>query len=195
MPDNPESTNEMDTLLGWLDNDRDRAVESLIRLRQRLVFYFRFFVDPDTLADEVIDRILNNLRDNKAQTTGKAENYALAVARKVKLEQGRKRKIYSIDDETDLNAFERHKFLAVPPPDEIKDDFEKLLQTTMNCIRDLGHDGETFLKYYSEQKDANANGFREGLAATEGMTLLNLRVKIYRIRKRIIDCVEKKLNK
>jgi RNA polymerase sigma factor (sigma-70 family) len=93
---------QFDSLLTWLDEDRDVAGRTYETIRSGLVriFVSKGFSDAEDLADETINRVMVRLRDIRATYTGRQANYFLGVARNIIRERRRRREIAGgvIDD-------------------------------------------------------------------------------------------------
>lgn len=182
-----ESPNGLHLLLDWLHEDRDEAGAIYVKLLERLAFTFRLFDDPDEIANEVIDRVCQNLQDGKVDKTGKAANYIYGVARNVKREKFRRKKVFlSFDPDIKINELE---------PDKVdEEELEKLCNAAKDCINEAGENGKIFMKYYFGTESADKFDYRKELARENGMKIKALRVKVLRIRAKLEECVEKKIN-
>src|SRR5687767_12009071 len=81
-----ETTQEgFDTLLGWLDEDRDQAGMKYEVIRQRLIKIFtcRGCGEPEDLADETITRVTAKIPEVAPHYEGDPILYFFGVARKV----------------------------------------------------------------------------------------------------------------
>jgi hypothetical protein len=78
------SQEAFDVFLAWLDPDRDRASEKYEEIRRELItdFVRRECSDPETLADEVIDRVIGKLPEIAGTYAGDPALYVYAVAKK-----------------------------------------------------------------------------------------------------------------
>lgn len=179
--------NEFDRLLGWLDPDnRERAVEAYLALRAKLGFFFRRFPDPDDLADRAIDRALRKISRRKVDLSGNAENYIMGIARFLALEKYRERRLVSLSDLNEIpdkrDQFSDHR--------KTEEQFELL----ENCLkRTNSSDRELFSSYYALPENSSAEEHRLAVARRFDLTPVNLRVKIYRIRKGLRKCIEKNM--
>jgi len=91
----PDIHQPFETLLGWLDRDRDVAGEKYETIRSGLVriFVSKGFSDAEHLADETIDRVIKRLPDIIDTYEGPPVRYFHGVARDVLLEASRPREI------------------------------------------------------------------------------------------------------
>ncbi len=77
-----------DSLLGWLDQDREQAGEKYEKIRLRLIKIFtcRGCAEADDLADETINRVTAKVAELISKYTGDPALYFYGVAQKVHLE-------------------------------------------------------------------------------------------------------------
>src|SRR4051794_17203645 len=82
-----------DSLLEWLDPDRERAGAKYEEIRRRLVKIFmgRACSSAEDLADETINRVTLKLGEIKSDYRGEPERYFYAVARNVAREYLRRK--------------------------------------------------------------------------------------------------------
>jgi len=77
------SREAFDAFLAWLDPDRERAGERYEEIRRELIkdFVRRECSDAETLADEVIDRVIGKLPEISGTYAGDPALYVYAVAK------------------------------------------------------------------------------------------------------------------
>jgi DNA-directed RNA polymerase specialized sigma24 family protein len=175
------SQRSFESLLHWLDSDRDRAGKRYEDIRGRLIKIFssRGCSEPDLLADETINRVARRV-DEIAQTyQGDPALYFYGVANKIHLEQLKKQKPLS-------------KTPVVP---EVND-FEQEYVCLEGCIDHLPADSrDLVLQYYAHEQHAKIVN-RQRLAETLGIGLNALRIRAHRtrlaLRKCIVRCLEQK---
>src|SRR5829696_877563 len=82
-----------DSLLEWLDPDRERAGAKYEEIRRRLIKIFmgRACSSAEDLADETINRVISKLSEIKSDFRGEPARYFYGLANKVHLEYLRKR--------------------------------------------------------------------------------------------------------
>src|SRR6266550_5419038 len=82
-----------DSLLAWLDSERDEAGRKYEEIRLRLIkiFVCRGCHEPEDLADETINRVSKKLREIESTYLGNPALYFYGVANKVHLEYLRRR--------------------------------------------------------------------------------------------------------
>ena len=166
-----------DKMLAWLDPNRDQAGKKYEEIRRRLmkIFTCRGCTEADALADETINRVTRKVETVAEDYKGDPALYFYGVARKVHLE------------------YVRRKPPQVQPPtlptaeqgDEIEHEFDCLER----CMQRLTPDNrELVLQYYREEKQAKIN-HRRLLAEQLGIALNALRIRAYRIRAVLQQCV------
>src|ERR1051326_3044018 len=87
------SQEAFDSLLEWLDSDRERAAIKYEDIRKRLVKIFtgRGCAEAEDLADETINRVISKLDEIGKEFKGDHGRYFFGVANKVYLEFRRKK--------------------------------------------------------------------------------------------------------
>jgi DNA-directed RNA polymerase specialized sigma24 family protein len=166
-----------DKMLAWLDPDRDRAGQRYEEIRLRLIkiFICRGCQEAETLADETINRVTRKAETLIADYTGDPALYFYGVAHKVHLE------------------YLRRKPPVMPPPAAATANVEETEQEYAcldHCMQRLTPDNrELVLEYYQEEKQAKIN-HRRLLAEKLGIALNALRIRAYRIRAALLECVQ-----
>ncbi len=89
---NKDSAEDFDSLLSWLDPDRERAGEKYVTIRQQLIkmFTWRRASDPEGLADETITRVTRRVTDIRDSYEGDPSLYFYGVGRKLLFEERRR---------------------------------------------------------------------------------------------------------
>lgn len=170
-----------EALLRWLHSDREQAGKRYEDIRGRLIKIFgsRGCAEPDSLADETINRVAKRVDEISQTYTGDPALYFYGVANKIYMEQLRKQK-----------PVER-----LPPVPDL-DDYEEEYVCLEGCIGHLpARSRDLVLQYYEhEQQDKIVQHQR--LAERFGIGLNALRIRAHRarlvLRKCIINCLEKK---
>jgi DNA-directed RNA polymerase specialized sigma24 family protein len=166
-----------DKMLAWLDPDRDRAGRRYEEIRHRLIKIFtcRGCSEADTLADETINRVTRKAQTLVEDYTGDPALYFYGVAHKVHLEYLRRKPPTS---------------LPPPPAVEEGEEIEQEYDCLDRCMQRLTPDNrELVLEYYQEEKQAKIN-HRRLLAEKLGIALNALRIRAYRIRAALLECVQ-----
>lgn len=170
-------------LLKTFSSDEEAAANAHAKLRDSLVRFFQIKgdSDPDEAADETLDRVAVKLSENVLIED--LTKYSFGVARFVFLERLRKTNKEKKAFENYLAENERQKF------DEETDDFSPFRE----CFESLAGDDKSILqKYFDDLPHAELNENRQKLTDKLGISLNNLRLKIFRLRRRLEDCVRGK---
>jgi len=167
-----------DLLLTQLDIDRQQAGAKYEALRRKLVKFFewRGCGFPEDLADDTINRLAMNLEGG--EKICHFEAYCAGIARHVFLESLRARgHEEAVQSAPDLFATSR-------------DESEPRRQCLERCLQQLTPDAfHLIVQYYQEDKQARIKA-RQNLAARLNIPLNALRIRAYRIRARLEDCVK-----
>jgi DNA-directed RNA polymerase specialized sigma24 family protein len=165
-----------DSLLAWLDSDRDQAGLVYEQIRRRLIKIFecRGRHDAEELADETINRVILKVPKIAEDYIGEKALYFYAVAQKVFLESLRKREP-----------------VVLPPPVAVTEDVEREYECLDRCISQLTRNNrELVMEYYQDDKRAKIE-HRKALAEKLGLAQNALRIRAHRIRQTLQQCVEK----
>jgi DNA-directed RNA polymerase specialized sigma24 family protein len=167
----------LDSLLAWLDPDRDAAGVKYEAIRTRLIKIFtcRGCAEAEDLADETINRVSSKLSEIADTYQGDPALFFYGVAKRVQQE------------------YERTKFKpAVPLPvaESTPDESEREHECLEKCMQAIPpSQRELLLQYYQEDKRAKINNRRQ-LAEKLGIAVNALRIRACRIRAGIQQCVE-----
>lgn len=162
-------------LLEWLDSDRDAAAEKYEAIRRRLIKIFtcRGCNEAEDLADETINRVTFKVTDLVQSYTGEPALFFYGVAQKVHFEYLRKPKPTP----------------PLPTPDPNTEEVEKQHECLDGCMEKLtGENRELVLRYYGEEKQAKIDNRRQ-LAEELGIAVNALRIRAFRIRRELYECV------
>ena len=176
-----------DTLLGWLDPDRDRAGKKYEEIRSRLIKIFtcRACADAEDLADETINRVSAKIPAVASGYQGDPALYFFGVCQKVQLEYLRKARLKDAEFpiESNVNTSDRSRTIF---GDEIEPEYECLER----CLEHLPTDNRKLvLQYYQQEKQAKID-HRKRLATELGIALNALRIRAHRIRRALEQCVQ-----
>jgi DNA-directed RNA polymerase specialized sigma24 family protein len=163
-----------DALLAWLDQDREQAGRKYEEIRVRLIRIFtcRGCLEPEDLADETINRVTKRLKDIEADFEGERAKYFYGVANKVHQEYLRR---------------PPPPPPPAPPPDS--DQIELEDECLERCIEKLAAENRFLVvEYYREEKKAKIDHRRQ-LAEKLGIALNALRIRAYRTRVLLLECV------
>lgn len=173
---------EFEKLLAWLDPDRELAGEKYEKLRLRLIriLITRGCADPETFADEVINRVSTRI-DKVAISYDDPIKCFQGFADNVYRERLRDRREESLSD-----------LLPQPsPPNECDlGQLEREDECLEQCMNQLGKsESELFRRYFQDEKQAKIKA-RKNLAQEMTLTANALRIKAHRIRRRLRHCME-----
>lgn len=167
-----------DSLLKWLDPNREKAGEKYETIRNGLInmFEYKGCISAEELADETIDRVAKRVPEIEGSYTGDPARYFHGVAKRVYMEY-RKRK----------QPVELPAILEAPQADDTEQQYECLDQ----CMKSLTHSNRSLiLQYYSERKQAKIDS-RKSIRQLLNLNPSALRVRVFRIRATLEKCVLK----
>lgn len=173
----PISQESFDTLLFWLDADRDAAGIKYETIRTSLIriFISHGFDDAEDLADITINRVTTKIPEMIVTYVGEPAAYFYAVARNVAHEAGRRKEIATekIPEKIELNT------------NKSNDKHDCLIE----CLKVLPDDKrDLILDYYLyDGKDKVLHHRR--MAQTLGVTDGALRTRAHHIRASLEKCV------
>ena len=173
------SAEEFDRLLAALDPDPIRAVKAYEDLRKRYLTFFRlnrFSAEAPNLFDEMMDIAARRLSQVQVDNVS---GYIKGIAKNVLFEAIR-----------DRNR-PRPEPLEDPSPDCLETERkDRELDCLNKCVMQLDlEDRALVLEYYKYSKAEKIESHRK-MAAKAGITPGTLRVRAYRIRQKLEDCVK-----
>lgn len=170
------SQEAFDALLDWLDSDREQAALKYEKIRRGLIKIFtgRGCLEPEDLADETINRVTHKLKEIEKDFSGDRTRYFFGVANKVHLEHLRKRLPQ-----------------AMPPPAADPDRIELEYSCLEQCIELLTRNNRDLLLRYHGGDGRAETELRRTIAEELGIAPNALRIRVYRIRMTLKECVEK----
>ena len=170
------SQESFDALLDWLDSDREQAGLKYEQIRRNLIKIFinRGCAEAEDIADETINRVVSKLDEVKKEFTGDPARYFYGVANKIFLE------------------FQRRKPPEPPssPPDNpnrVEQEFRCLEQ----CVGQLSEENRELLLLYYQAQGRDKIERRKWLADKLGIRPNALRIRAFRLRTALQQCVEK----
>ena len=174
------SQESFDALLAWLDSDRERAAMKYEEIRRRLIKIFlgRGCAEAEDLADETINRVIRKLNEIGNEFTGKSERYFYGVANKVLMEYQRRRQ---------------------PQPPLVSNEDSNRVELEYRCLEECiaklsDENRELLLQYYQGEGRAKIEQ-RKQLAEKLGIAPNALRIRAFRIRTALQECVEECLER
>lgn len=171
-------------ILAWLNPDREVAGRMYVQLRHALtkIFEWNRCSDPEGLTDDVFDRVARKVHRLRETYEGDPRHYFYGVARNVIKEAPKKIKTRVSLDETELPANTTSE----------AEEIERLREDCLHsCLQKLSQDKrELILSYYAREKQAKID-HRIELARQLGTSVETLRVRVYRIRATLEECIER----
>ena len=176
----PESFEE---ILAWLNPDRDVAAAMYVQLRHDLakMFIWGRCADPEGMTDDVFDRVGKKVHDVRPTYEGDPRLYFRAVANNLIKENHKK-----IKTQLSIEGIDLPEPPVTETEDETAAEMEECLQV---CLQKLSaHKRELILGYYAKEKQAKID-HRNELAQKYGITVETLRVRVFRIRESLAECI------
>jgi DNA-directed RNA polymerase specialized sigma24 family protein len=174
-----------DKLLACFSSDEEEASEQLLVAYLKLVRFFEWHTceSPEICADETIDRAARRI--DEGERIDNLMGYFNGIAHYVLME---KRKPLPFEplpiDLTDQRSFDA-------PAEE---EHETRLSCLDTCLEELqAEDRIVILGYYQEEKRAKIN-FRKQMADRLGVGINALRIRAFRIRTKLEECLIKCLD-
>lgn len=180
------SGDSFEALLNWLDADRENAGQKYENIRRGLlkIFRGRGCPQPEDLADETINRVAQKIESLADEFAGEPAAYFFSVARLIYLEDIRRQ---------NLTEELEDKFVVEP---NFEDDFKDRRADCLNQCLTLqpSEDRQIVVGYYAADGE-NQIRMRSRLATDLSMSVSVLRVRAFRIRQRLFNCVQQCLKK
>ena len=171
-----------DQFLSILDIDRDRAGESYETLRRNLIqlFIWRGCRDPESHADETINRVIRKI--DEGEEVRDVIAYAHGVARRLLLE------IFKKQEREQVGIDELPPLVAQPAE---QNDDENGVLCLRRCLNRLPEESrQLIVLYYQGEKSAKIEN-RKRLAEGLSVTLGALRYRAFDLRQRLQGCIER----
>jgi RNA polymerase sigma factor (sigma-70 family) len=181
--DSAISPEKFEELLTWLDPDRDLAASIYVQLREDLsrIFVWRQCSDPEGMTDKVFDRVAMKVHDIRQNYEGDPRLYFRAVANNLVKEEFKKNQTQLSIDSLEI------------PEKETTEVNEETIQTEEcleSCLQNLSTEKRKLvMAYYAKEKHAKIE-HRNELADQLGISIKTLRVRIFRIRLTLEECIE-----
>lgn len=165
-----------DGLLAWLDKDPHAAARHYEQIRRALIRFFetRRCVTPDTLADEVIDRVARRLAEGADIYASDKYFYFQGVAQRVFQESLRSQRTP----------------VEVPLP--VQEDaawMRRRLACMEDCLGSLPAKTRGMMLDYCTVDKESKKRQRETIATRLGMSVNSLRIRVHRVREQLERCV------
>ena len=176
------TTDSLKLLLKLLATDENEAGFAYSKLRDSLIRFFELKCDflPDEAADITIDRVASKL--SEGAIVDDISKYSFGVARFVALERFRTAQKEKLAAD---GYYERNETNSA-------EEEEHLLQMK-ECLGCLSVDERDLLMgYFADLPYRILVEQRQRLADENGLSVNQFRVRIFRLRKRLEDCIRKK---
>jgi DNA-directed RNA polymerase specialized sigma24 family protein len=170
----------LDVLLEALGETREDAGIAYREIHERLARFFRLNngSDPQTLADEVMDRLAKRTVNTPKEKIASPRAFALGIARHL-LQEDQRRQTRETKVARDWDVFSG----------ATESDREQLLKALEECMNRMSEDKrKLLLAYYSWQEGKKIDHHRV-LADRLGLTMNALRNRMMRARSELDTCV------
>src|SRR6266404_6772995 len=174
-----------DTMLDWLDADRERAgcKYEAIRLRLIKIFNCRGCQDAEELADEAINRVIARIVEIADGYQGDPALYFYGVSQKVFLEYSRKTR-----GPLAHVPIESAGVRLSTPAVILMEDIEPEYRCLEHCLDQLPSENrDLVVRYYQQERQAKIDD-RKKLAGELGIAVNALRLRAHRIRLTLQRC-------
>jgi DNA-directed RNA polymerase specialized sigma24 family protein len=174
---------QFDSLLGWLDADRNAAALKYAKIQLRIIRIFacRGCCEAETLADDTFDRVASKIEWLIVNYVGDPTLYFYGVAQNVYREYLRRKPPADLPEQV----------VDSPNPEED----ERVYECLTSCMGQLPSENTNLvLSYYEGEKQTKITN-RKRLAEELGITLDALRIRVHRIRRELRKCVFKCLDR
>lgn len=178
---NQESVEHFDSLLKWLDPDRDRATEKYMEIRQSLIkiFTWRRCSDAESLADETLDRVMSRASKILGTYEGNPSRYIHGVAKNVLAEHMRAR-VRTVELTDSVSKNQR-------PTDS---ENERMGGCLERCLSHLSPSSRDLIQNYYSEERTKRQSYLKDFSTNFGISHKALRVRIYLIRKTLETCIQ-----
>ncbi len=170
-----------DLLLAQFDTDRNLAGQKYESLRRKLIQFFQWWgsQDPDELADEAFDRVARKLAQGEPIRDPGA--YLMGVARLIFKEHVKSQvKLRVAVAEIPKNSAADADMAIVEAREECYE----------NCLSKLPAESRDLVVRYYQLQDGDKASDREALSVEMQIPINLLRVRAFRIRKKLGDCLD-----
>jgi RNA polymerase sigma factor (sigma-70 family) len=174
------SSEDFQQLLDWLGPDLQQGIEKYEAIRRGLVELFDNWhcVDADELADETINRVLSKVEKIAPTYSGDPARYFYGTAKKVRYEYNRRPRPLPLTldmpaEKTEEEILEKERLHAC-------------LEKCLNLL--IPADKQLILNYYSGEKTTKIKS-RKSLGEKVGVSSNALRVRVFRLRSTLEECI------
>jgi RNA polymerase sigma factor (sigma-70 family) len=182
-----------DRMLAELHPDIERAGEQYEKIRQKLVKLFEWRGCPhaEECADETFNRVAQKISEGTSIWTNDPYSYFHGVALNVLREYWRsaEQTAKTLEEVAQIHG------LSVDPEDLLllereQREKERLLECLNRCLQKLSPESLHLITRYHQGEESLAKARRKELAQSLGIPLNALRIRAYRIRAAIEECVK-----
>jgi len=181
--DSAVPTENFEEILAWLNPDREVAATMYVQPRHDLAktFTFRGCSDPEGLTDEVFDRVGKKVLEVRPTYVGDPRLYFRAVANNLIKEDLKRSKT-----QVSLEEPEPREPTTTESDEDNAEDMEECLRS---CLQKLSAENRKLIvNYYAKEKQAKID-HRYELAQRFDISVETLRVRVFRIRESIAECI------
>ena len=182
-----------DRMLAELHPDIERAGEQYEKIRQKLVKLFEWRGCPhaEECADETFNRVAQKISDGTSIWTNDPYSYFHGVALNVLREYWRnaEQTAKTVEEVAQIHG------ISVDPEDLLlletdRREKERLLECLNSCLQKLSPESLHLITRYHQGEEVLDKARRKELAQSLGIPLNALRIRAYRIRVAIEECVK-----
>lgn len=178
------SIEDFEALLNWFSTDSEKAGIEYEKVRSGLIrfFHFRGCSDPETLADETINRVAKKIDSlyfsDETQKISIFYGFALNIFRE------------HLRHSSSMELQLLPEIPIVETESEAVSDKEVDLEYLERCLKELDeNDRDLIIKYFSKDKGAKIE-LRKKLAKELKISVSTLHVKVHRIKFKLKNCIE-----
>lgn len=185
-----DESKEFNTLLDWLSEDREKAGTEYVKIRDGLIRFFRFrgCSDTQTLADDTLDRVAKRIHTFDESNDVKKSTIIYGFANKIALEHLRKKK--KEREKLETSEFKKEFFKKADGEEN-----EVRLDCMNVCLLELSDEERAIFTGYYGQEGVKNSVARRKLAERLNCGMNALHVRVFRIRKVLMECIEKCVKK
>ncbi|MFN0111636.1 MAG: sigma-70 family RNA polymerase sigma factor [Blastocatellia bacterium] len=179
MANTPLTPENFEKLLLFLDSDRERAGEvyEFLWSKAREYFSARACIQAEELADEVISRLAKKIAEG--EEVRDVLRYSYGLARWVWMEFLRK-------PDANYVPFDELPILSFAPTDTLLQ--KEQSGCYLHCMDQLSEKDRKLVIKYHDSEDQVLHDAREELARSGGISVVALRIRITRIKKKLESC-------
>lgn len=182
-----------DEILAWLNPNRELAATMYVQLRHDVarIFLWNRCSDPEGLTDEVFDRVARKVHNLRQTYNGDPRLFFYGVARNLVKETAKKVKTYAAFDDAGVTLRAR----AQAEVDEEEESVQAREHCLQLCLNKLNSEQRRLILEYYAMDEQGKISHRVRIARQFGLSIETLRVRIYRIRVTLEECIERCLDR